>query len=73
MGARADFASLPLTRYPHGPLAARGWELRHNLTAYDAMYVALAESLEAPLVTCDAKLATAATGTDAEVLLFAPE
>ena len=44
-------------RYPHAPLAARIWELRENLTAYDAAYVALAESLEAPLITMDARLA----------------
>lgn len=46
-------------RYPHAPLAARIWELRHSLTAYDAAYVALAESLDAPLVTMDARLAQA--------------
>ena len=46
-------------RYPHTPLAARIWELRENLTAYDASYVALAEALDAPLVTTDARLAQA--------------
>lgn len=71
--AHLDFASLPLTRYPHAPLSDRVWELRDNLSAYDAMYVALAEALEAPLVTCDAKLAAGARKTGAEVLLFAPE
>ena len=46
-------------RYPHAPLAARIWELRENLTVYDAAYVALAEVLGAPLVTMDARLAQA--------------
>jgi predicted nucleic acid-binding protein len=46
-------------RYPHAPLAARIWELKENLTAYDAAYVALAEALDAPLITTDARLAQA--------------
>ncbi len=50
---------LPLQRYPHAPLLPRIWELRHAITAYDAAYVALAEELDAPLVTSDAKLAKA--------------
>jgi predicted nucleic acid-binding protein len=49
----------PLTRYSHEPLLGRIWELRENLTAYDAAYVALAEGLRAPLVTRDRRLATA--------------
>ncbi len=49
----------PLIRYPHDLLLPRIWELRHNLTAYDAVYVALAEALDAPLVTRDAALAAA--------------
>ena len=56
-------------RYPHAPLAARIWELRDNLTAYDAAYVALAEVLDAPLVTMDARLAHA-PGHKAAVELF---
>ncbi len=56
-------------RYPHAPLAARIWELRENLTAYDAAYVALAEALDAPLVTMDARLARA-PGVRAEVELY---
>jgi len=47
---------LPLFRYSHEPLIDRIWELRHSISAYDAAYVALAESLGAPLVTCDARL-----------------
>ncbi len=46
-------------RYPHAPLTARIWELRENLTAYDAVYVALAEVLDAPLLTTDHRLARA--------------
>jgi len=57
--ARTDFADLLIVRHPHTPLADRVWALRHNLTAYDATYVALAEALAAPLVTCDARLANA--------------
>ena len=54
-----DLLDLPLTRYPHDVLVPRIWELRHNLTAYDAAYVALAEALEATLLTTDAALAAA--------------
>ena len=59
-GAQAleDLADLPLARYPHDAFLSRIWELRDNLTAYDAAYVALAEVLEAPLVTRDAALAS---------------
>jgi predicted nucleic acid-binding protein len=48
---------LPIFRYPTTTLIERAWSLRHNFTAYDAMYVALAEALETPLVTADAHLA----------------
>lgn len=47
------------TRYPHTTLIERIWEMRDNLAAYDASYVALAEALNAPLITTDAKLARA--------------
>jgi predicted nucleic acid-binding protein len=57
--ARDDFAALAVARYDHVALADRTWELRHNLTAYDAAFVALAELLDVPLVTCDARLADA--------------
>jgi predicted nucleic acid-binding protein len=53
-------ADLPLRRYPHAMLLARIWQLRGSLTAYDAAYVALAEALDAPLVTRDHRLADAA-------------
>lgn len=69
--ARVDFTSLRLRRYRHVPLLERTWELRHALSAYDGVYVALAEALGAPLVTCDARLARA-TGHEAKVELFAP-
>jgi predicted nucleic acid-binding protein len=68
--ARNDFAQRGLVRYPHHPLAERMWALRHNLTAYDAAFVALAEELAVPLVTCDARLA-AAPGHGALVERFA--
>jgi predicted nucleic acid-binding protein len=67
--ALSDFAQLTLARYPHAPLSDRVWELRHNLTAYDATFVALAEALDTPLVTCDARLA-AAPGPTARIELF---
>ena len=54
-----DFTELPLNRYPHDLFLPRVWTLRRNLTAYDAAYVALAEALDAPLITRDAALARA--------------
>jgi predicted nucleic acid-binding protein len=57
--ALADLGTLPLRRAPHRPLLARCWELRDNLTIYDAAYVAVAEALRAPLLTGDARLARA--------------
>ena len=64
--ALADLADFPLRRYPHDFLLGRMWQLRHNLTAYDAAYVALAEALGIPLLTRDRRLA-AATGHRARV------
>jgi predicted nucleic acid-binding protein len=55
--ALEDYGGLPLERYPHHILLDRIWELRHNLTAYDAAYVALAELLGATLLTGDSGLA----------------
>jgi predicted nucleic acid-binding protein len=57
--ALEDLADLPMRRYPHEFLLPRVWEMRHNLTAYDAVYVALAEALDAPLITRDKRLAAA--------------
>lgn len=54
-----DLRDLALTRYPHDVLLGRVWELRDNLTAYDATYVALAEALGAAVVTCDGRIAAA--------------
>jgi predicted nucleic acid-binding protein len=57
--AMADLADLDLHRHTHVGLLGRAWKLRENVTAYDAMYVALAEALDASVVTCDASLARA--------------
>jgi predicted nucleic acid-binding protein len=51
---------MPVQKHQHEPLLGRIWQLRRNLTAYDACYLALAEALDAPLVTCDAGLCLAA-------------
>ena len=58
--ALEDLAALPARRAPHRPLLARCWELRDNLTVYDAAYVALAEAMQATLLTGDQRLARAA-------------
>lgn len=57
--ALADLAELPVVRYSHEELIGRAWKLRATLTAYDAMYVALAEALDATVVTCDGRLGRA--------------
>lgn len=49
----------PIDRYPHDALLPRVWSLRSNLTAYDAVYVALAETLKVRLITCDARMSRA--------------
>jgi predicted nucleic acid-binding protein len=64
--ALGDLMELRLQRVSHHLLAERAWELRENVTFYDALYVALAEALEAPLVTLDARLAKA-PGLRAEI------
>ena len=58
--ALADLTTMPIERHGHRPLLERIWQLRHNLTAYDAAYLALAERLGAPLLTRDAGLASVA-------------
>lgn len=57
--AMQDLRSVRIARYPHFIFLSRIWQHRHNLSAYDAAYVALAESLGAPLITRDARLASA--------------
>lgn len=67
--ALGDLALLDVTRHAHDFMWRRIWELRHNLTAYDAAYVALAEALPAPLLTADGRIA-AASGHSARVELI---
>jgi len=57
--ALQDLRALDLERHAHEPLLDRVWALREDVTAYDAVYVALAEALDAPLLTCDGRLARA--------------
>ena len=63
----AGLAALPAERYSHTPLIGRIWELRHNFTAYDATYIALAEATDSVLYTCDEKLCS---GHRARVAVF---
>ncbi|NLT07785.1 MAG: type II toxin-antitoxin system VapC family toxin [Solirubrobacterales bacterium] len=66
---REDVAALRIRRYPHHALVDRAWELRAALTPSDAIFVALAEVLEMPLVTCDPYLAsTAEHGAEIELI-----
>ena len=58
--ALVDLTDFSMRRYPHDFLLMRVWDLRNNLSAYDAAYVALAEALDAPLLTRDRRLAAAA-------------
>ena len=69
--ALADLTALPLRRAPHRALLARCWELRDNLTIYDASYVALAEALEVTLLTGDARLVRA-TGPRCHIEVLRP-
>ena len=64
-----DLFALRISRYPHDVFLTRIWQLRHNLSAYDACYVSLAEDLRAPLVTRDARLSTA-PGHQATIEVF---
>lgn len=62
LAALGDLARMPLRRIVHTGLLDRAWELRHNLSFYDGIYVALAEALDVPLTTLDRRLAKAAAG-----------
>jgi predicted nucleic acid-binding protein len=66
-----DLTDLPLRRAPHLPLVRRCWELRDNLTPYNAAYVALAETLEVTLLTGDRGI-TQASGPRCRMELFRP-
>jgi predicted nucleic acid-binding protein len=66
-----DLLGMRLQRIPQAPLIERAWQLRDNLSFYDALYVALAEGLGAPLLTLDARL-TRAPGLRTEVELVGP-
>ena len=66
-----DLAALPAQRAPHRLLLARCWELRDNLTIYDAAYAALAEAMHAALLTGDRRLAHA-TGPQRPIEAFRP-
>ena len=57
--ALSDLTDFPITRYRHDIFLPRIWELRQNMTAYDAAYIALAEALPAPLITLDERLVSA--------------
>jgi predicted nucleic acid-binding protein len=62
-----DLLDLRVTRYPHFVFLPHIWRLRHNLSAYEAVYVALTEKLGATLITRDARLAAAARGASIEL------
>ncbi len=66
--ARDDHFAFTITRHEIAPLAERIWELRHQFTTYDASYLALAEALQTPLLTCDAKLATKGHNADVHLV-----
>ncbi|MBI2970025.1 MAG: type II toxin-antitoxin system VapC family toxin [Gammaproteobacteria bacterium] len=70
INALTHWSNLEVERYPHQPFLDRIWALRENFSAYDAVYVALAEILRAPLLTGDHRLANA-SGTSARIEWFA--
>ena len=66
--ALTALTDLDIASYPHEPLLPGVWELRQNLTAYDAVYVTLAAALDAPLVTLDARLARSPHGAEVDLV-----
>ncbi|HEY3776671.1 MAG TPA: type II toxin-antitoxin system VapC family toxin [Rhizomicrobium sp.] len=66
-----DFGLLAIERHEHRMLLARVWALKTSLSSYDAVYVVLAESLDAPLLTCDERLART-RGHDARIDFISP-
>ena len=70
--ALADFRDLAIERHAHGALLPRIWSLRAVMSAYDASYVALAEALASPLLTCDGRLARAPAHTAHIELIAGP-
>jgi predicted nucleic acid-binding protein len=70
--ALQDLGDLPARRWPVEPLLGRMWELRDNVTVYDANYVALAEALDADLLTADRRLARGVDGiSDCRIVMLA--
>lgn len=67
--AQVTYFALTIQRFEIAPLAERIWSLRHNVSAYDASYIALAEAIDAPLLTCDARLGS----VDTSAPLLIPE
>jgi predicted nucleic acid-binding protein len=67
--ALLNIQTLDIERHAHLPLLPRIWELRDSISAYDASYIALAEILDAPLITCDGKLSRA-QGHRAQIVLL---
>jgi predicted nucleic acid-binding protein len=67
--AHADLLALPVDLYPYAGLADRTWQMRQNLSCYDASYVSLAELFDVTLITLDARLARA-PGTRCTILAY---
>ncbi|MHB1172529.1 MAG: type II toxin-antitoxin system VapC family toxin [Lacisediminihabitans sp.] len=72
LAALEDLAVFPSIKYSSEPFLPRIWELRHDLSAYDAHYVALAEALDIPLLNCDRRMAKA-SGHRAQVQMLGGE
>lgn len=63
-----DYFQFSIYRHPLEPIVTRVWDLRHQFTTYDACYLALAEALDAPFITCDIKMLSAVHGADVRVV-----